>query len=308
MLTRTTVHGYFDDNILGAVERCGDHLGEPPAGRPRQRHWTIHARQVVLATGAIERPVVFDGNDVPGVMLAGAAHRYATRYGVAVGRSVVVFTTSDSGYRAAIGLADLGVRVAAVVDPRPAVADTLAVALAGRGIIHRPAHVVVRAVSRQALRAVEVAPFDATRGVLAGPAERIAADALAVSGGWTPTVHLASQAGTAPVFDDAIQAFVPGTPLQAWRAAGAAAGRLDLAAALGSGAEAGGEAAGAAGFPCRKPKPPAVSDGYPRPTRWRWPRFPRRVGAPKSSSTSSTTSPRRTSLSPFAKVSVRSST
>lgn len=77
LMTRTSVYGYFDGNVLGAVERVGDHLAEPPVFRPRQRHWTIHARRVVLATGAIERPLVFTGNDTPGVMLASAGLAYA---------------------------------------------------------------------------------------------------------------------------------------------------------------------------------------------------------------------------------------
>jgi sarcosine oxidase subunit alpha len=118
LLPRTTVFGYYDHNYLGLLERVTDHLGpKAPPHLPRQRLWKVRARQVVLATGAIERPLVFAGNDRPGVMLAGAARSYLNRYGVRPGRSAV-FTNNDSAYATALDLyaAKVGVTV---IDSRP---------------------------------------------------------------------------------------------------------------------------------------------------------------------------------------------
>ena len=88
LLPRTTVWGYYDDNTLAALERVTDHKRTARKGEPRQRHWTIRAGRVVLATGAFERPLVFPGNDRPGVMLASAAERYASEFGVLPGEKI----------------------------------------------------------------------------------------------------------------------------------------------------------------------------------------------------------------------------
>ena len=118
-MPRSTAFGYYDHNFVTVLERVTDHLGPTGGNVPRQRIWRVRARQVVLATGAIERPLVFRNNDRPGVMLASAVSTYVNRYGVAPGRRVVVFTNNDSAYRAALDLVDAGVDVRAVVDVRP---------------------------------------------------------------------------------------------------------------------------------------------------------------------------------------------
>ena len=120
-LQRTTAFGAYDDGFVLALERRTDHLGpSAPKHLSRQRVWRIRARSVVVATGAHERPVVFADNDRPGIMLAGAARTFLNRYGVLPGREVVVFTTNDSAYDAALDLHRAGVRVQAVVDARSA--------------------------------------------------------------------------------------------------------------------------------------------------------------------------------------------
>ena len=134
VLPRTTAFGYYDHNSVWLVERTGDHL-PPGSATYRQRLWKVRAKQVVLATGAIERPLVFADNDRPGIMLAGAARTYANRYGALPGRRVVVMTNNDSAYQAALDLAQAGVTVAAIVDLRGN-ADSAAVA-AARGRKHR---------------------------------------------------------------------------------------------------------------------------------------------------------------------------
>ena len=120
VLRRTTAFGYLDHNYLALAERVADHLPVPPPNQPRQRVWRVRAKQVVLAAGAIERPLVFAGNDRPGIMLAGAARTYLNRYAVRPGERVAVFTNNDSAYAAAIDCKRAGVAVEAIIDPRPA--------------------------------------------------------------------------------------------------------------------------------------------------------------------------------------------
>jgi sarcosine oxidase subunit alpha len=108
LLPRTTVWGYYDDNSIAALERVTDHKSAPGKGEPRHRHWSIRAGSVVLATGAFERPLVFPGNDRPGVMLAGAAERYANEFGILPGQKIALFVNNDSAYRAAAAMKKAG--------------------------------------------------------------------------------------------------------------------------------------------------------------------------------------------------------
>lgn len=235
---RTSVFGYFDDNVLGALERVAEH--EPAPHQPRHRLLRIHAAKVVIATGAIERPLVFAGNDRPGVMLASAVHRFANRHGVAVGRRVVAFVNNDAGIDSALGAARCGVSVTDLVDPRNTIDPERVAALTALGIRLHAGHVVTAAQGTKGLRAVRVAPFDAHSGETAARGWKLRCDALMVSGGYTPQLSLCSQAGTPPRFDPLLDSFVPGEPLQSWRVAGAAGGGLALADALREGANDGG--------------------------------------------------------------------
>ncbi len=119
LLPRTTAFGYYHQNFVGLCQRLTDHLPSAPDGAPRERMWKVRAKQVVLAQGSIERPLVFHGNDRPGVMLAGSARSYLNRYGVKVGNEVVVVTSHDSAWLAALDLAKAGVKVSAIVDIGP---------------------------------------------------------------------------------------------------------------------------------------------------------------------------------------------
>lgn len=248
LLPRTTVYGYYDGNVLGAVERVQDHLAERDADLPRHRHWTIHAGRVVLATGAIERPLVFVGNDLPGVMLASAVERHLARYAAAPGRSAVVVGTNDSIYRTAEMLLAAGVEVRAVVDTRPVVPQRFTHRIASDGIPLHAGTVVTHATGGQRLRRIHLARADRLGQTKDGWREIIEAEVLAVSGGWTPTIHLASQAGGAPVWRADLDAFVPGTPREAWIAAGAINGAAGLAETLADGARAATDALTALGL------------------------------------------------------------
>jgi len=123
LMPRTTVFGWYDDMVFGAVERVQKHVASPSPDLPMERLWRIVAKQAILAAGAEERPIVFGGNDKPGVMTAGAARTYLNRYGVAVGGKVAIFTNGGSGYRTAADLVAQGVDVTAIIDARPQSAD-----------------------------------------------------------------------------------------------------------------------------------------------------------------------------------------
>ena len=169
LMPRTTVFGAYDSGVYGALERVSDHLPKPLPGQPRQRLWRIIAKRTVLATGSIERPLVFGDNDRPGVMLAGAVRTYLNRYAVLPGECAVVYADNDSGDATAADLRAAGIKVAAVVDTR-------------RGAS------VVRALGGNALRAVEIHEGSRTR--------RIDCDLLAMSGGWMPNQALATHHGS----------------------------------------------------------------------------------------------------------------
>jgi sarcosine oxidase subunit alpha len=236
VLTRTTVFGCFD-GAYGAVERVADHLPVPGV-LPRQRLWRIVAPKSVLATGAIERPLVFGGNDTPGVMLAGAARTYANRFAVKPGARAVVFANNDDGAAAVADLIEAGVSVAALVDTRPDAPDSVLRAAKERGVAAFAGASVAAAKGGLALARVDLG------GAASG--RSIDCDLLAVSGGWTPAVHLASHHGGKPVWNERVAAFVPGKMPPGMAAAGAVAARFSARDAVLSGRQAGRRVAGLA--------------------------------------------------------------
>ncbi|WP_211370456.1 2Fe-2S iron-sulfur cluster-binding protein [Nonomuraea turkmeniaca] len=251
VLPRTTVFGHYDDNHLLAVERRTNHLGgAAPAHVARERVWRIRARRVVLATGAHERPIAFAGNDLPGVMLADAARTYVNRYGVLPGRRAVVFTTGDSAYAAAMDLVAAGVKVAAIVDVRPAPGAGWADRAREAGIEVLAGHVVTAAAGDGQVSSVLAGPHPETGAPAVGE-RSFDADLLLVSGGWNPVVHLFSQSGGTLRYDEALSTLVPGASRQAVEVVGAARGVFTLAGCLEDGATGGGApaAAQAAGEP-----------------------------------------------------------
>ena len=261
VLTRTTAFGYYDDNMIVAVERCADHVPAPPAHCPRQRTWWIRAKEVVLATGAIERPLAFEQNDLPGVMLASAARTYALQYGVRLDGRAVVFTNNDSAYEAIEPLLDAGTDVVAVVDARedgPG-GDALAV-LERSGIELIAGSVVMRAIGRT-VEGVEVRSLSPDGASVGDASRRMPCDFVFVSGGWSPTVHLFSQSQGRLRFDEERAAFVPGESAQRERSAGAARGLARLSECLADGVAAGADAARAAGFEAgAEPSCPSVRE------------------------------------------------
>ncbi len=257
---RGTVFGYHDHNFLTIAERRTDHLPLRRRAGPRERIWRVRAKQVVLATGAIERPMVFANNDRPGIMLASAVATYLNRYGVRAGTRAVVCTNNDSAYGTALDLVSAGIPVAAVVDARPAPHGDLAGRARKAGIAVIGNAVVADAKGRKRVSGVEVRTLDAERRALVGPATFIRCDLVAMSGGWSPAVHLHAQSGGCPRFDDARACFVPGAPAQAERSAGACNGTFALGACVSEGLAAGIEAARLAGFGDRDPGEDGIFD------------------------------------------------
>ena len=248
LLPRTTVAGYYDHNALTMLERVADHGPAPEPHQPRQRLWQVRAKQVVLATGALERPLVLANNDRPGVMLAGAVRGYVNRHAVRPGRRAVVFTNNDSAYGTALDLAKAGIDVAALVDLRAETPLGWVAALDDAGIEIMAGRVVSAVEGRRAVEAVRVGKLNDTgTGLVGGLGRRLDCDLLCLSGGWTPSLHLLSQSGAKLLWDEGLGCFLPGRAQQAVRVAGAANGAFSLGDCLALGAEAGNRAANDAG-------------------------------------------------------------
>jgi sarcosine oxidase subunit alpha len=243
LLTRTTAFGYFPHNLIGLNQRLSDHLAYPPQGPPRERLWQVRARSVVLATGAIERPLVFPGNDRPGILLAGSAQTYLNRYGVRVGTRAVVVTSGDDAYQTALDLHAAGVTIAAVADLRAEVAGALPDAVRRAGIDVLAGSTVLGTTGNLRVNSITLG---SVLGDKVRPGRRIACDTVLMSGGYTPSVHLFSQSRGKLQWNDALKAFVPGASAERERSAGACRGVYDLADVLTDGAATGAAAAGAA--------------------------------------------------------------
>ncbi len=217
LLIRTTAFGYYHDNFIGAVQRLTDHL-PAPKDEPREKLWRIRAGEVILAQGAIERPLVFDGNDTPGVMLASAARIYALRYGVAIGNSVALMAAHDSGWQDIFALARAGLGIAAIIDVRETIDAALIAEANAMGIATKLGFSVIGVGGRHGVKSVEICRNDGSQKSV------ISCDALLMAGGWTPSVHLWSHSKGTLKWRDDIGAYVPDQPNENVRCVGACAG------------------------------------------------------------------------------------
>lgn len=219
LMPRTTVLGAYDHGVYGAVERVSDHLGAAPKGAVRQSFWRIQATQCLLTAGATERPIAFANNDRPGIMMASALRSFANRWAALAGRKVAIFTNNDDAFRTAVDLKAAGADIVAIVDTR-ADAPTLP------GYNHLRGAEVIDTRGRLGLRSITIRHSD-------GRKETLPCDALGVSGGWNPNVHLTCHQRGRPTWREDLAAFVPGADLPAGlQVAGAAAGEMSTAAAL----------------------------------------------------------------------------
>lgn len=242
ILLRTTVFGIYDGSTCGALQRVADHLPVPPVHQPRQRMWKVVAKRIVLAAGAVERPIVFGGNDRPGVMMASAVRTYLNRFAVVSGRRAVVFGATDDGWTTAFDLAAAGIEVAAIVDVRQEVAPSL---LATAKKLNVPVHLcseVTEAIGGRSVQRIVVR--ERNRKLVS-----LSADMLAISGGWSPNLALTTHLGARPQWREDIGIYVPGAGgPKGMSVVGAAAGSFGLVDALREGAAAGAAAAAAMGY------------------------------------------------------------
>lgn len=246
LLPRTTAFGWYPHNHLGLCERVTDHLAQPDPNLPRERMWQVRAKEVVLATGAIERPIAFPENDRPGIMMAEAARIYVNRFGAKPGSRAVVFTACDSAYRAALDLREAGIAILAIADLRRSPSGHWVERARAAGVDVRPASVVTGTTGRLRVTSVKLARLDSDGRV--GASEEIACDLVLMSGGFTPSVHLFSQSRGKLVYDETLHAYLPGTSAERERSAGACRGLYDLSEVLADGHSAGEKAARAAGY------------------------------------------------------------
>ena len=201
--TRTQVSGLYDHGYVLAEERVADHT--PGDGRPKKRLWRIRTGKTIAATGALERPLPFAGNDLPGVMLASAVRDYIVNWAVSPGDRVVIVTNNDDAYRTAIAVHRAGLTVPAVLDARLEAKGELADEVRALGIPVLTNRGIAKVKGGKRVTGVAVCSQAGEGAVL----EQIACDAVAMSGGWSPVVHLWSHCGGKLLWDDAQACFRP---------------------------------------------------------------------------------------------------
>jgi sarcosine oxidase subunit alpha len=249
LMDRAMVAGVYDHGYALAHQRVAE--GTPGDGRPRHRLWRIRAGRIVAAAGAIERPLAFAGNDVPGVMLAGAVRDYLALWGVAPGARTVVVTNNDDAYRTALMLAAAGMAVPAIIDARPDALGPLPDRARAEGIAVHAGRAIARVHGGKRVTGVSMCPHAGEGSVLTD----IDCDIVAMSGGWSPAVHLWSHCGGKLTWDAGQAHFAPDPARPPTGAdgrgfviaAGAAAGHLHHAATVGDAAAAGRRAANEVG-------------------------------------------------------------
>ena len=209
MLSRTSAFALHDMNLVLAAEQVQDHLplAQRAAGQPRQRMHRIRAERVVLATGAIERPLVFGNNDVPGILTASALTTYLNRYAVAVGKRVLLQTSNDHVYQGACDLARAGCSVV-LADTRTVLNPEWEKRARASGVDVRAGYGIAHARGGRSVSGAQLVRLDATSNVVAGTGPHIDCDAIGSSGGLSPTVHLYCHDGGRPHWDDGKLAFV----------------------------------------------------------------------------------------------------
>jgi len=229
LMPRTTAIGYWHDNFVALAERVTDHLPNAAIGPVREEMHRIRASRVILAQGGIERPLVFNGNDRPGVMLASAAQTFLNKYGVAIGHDVAVFTSHDSAYQVAFDLFDANVRIPAIIDLRSDVDESLKDAARSRGVELILGASITKTSGKLRVKSCEVyVPASGIKRILQ-------CDAIAMSGGWTPSLHLWSHSKGGIKWDTSLSAYVPDVANENAVCIGACNGDFGIAAALKAG-------------------------------------------------------------------------
>ena len=216
-LSQATVWAYREQNLLMISERS------PANENVFQRSWRVRASRVLMATGAIERNLVFANNDRPGVMMASAIQAYVNRYATKPGKRVVLFANNNSIYSVARDLRAAGIDLVAIIDSRSRV-EALPDDLQDVRVLSN--HVIEQCHGRKRVHSVTI------RERSSGAASRLCCDLVGISGGWNPTVHLYSQSRSLLEYNTELATFVPGKALQECQCIGSAAAIFNLDALL----------------------------------------------------------------------------
>ena len=230
---RSQVFGYYDHNMMVMSERTKDHIENPTKYTPRQKLWYIRAKQVIISTGSIERPLVFGNNDRPGIMLSSAAKEYMKVYGALVGKKPIIFTNNDSGYETAIEFKKNGIDPL-VLDVREESESSIIKEAKNLSIKIKFSYGVINTHGYLKVNSATIGKLNKEKSDYE-KVEKILCDCICVSGNWTPTVHLSSQSGNKLKFDDSISAFVPNKPRQNENTLGSANGLFSLEETLNEG-------------------------------------------------------------------------
>lgn len=223
---RAQVFGYYDHNMMVMLERTKDHIEKPRKYTPRQRLWYMRAKEVIISTGSIERPLVFGNNDRPGIMLASAAKEYLKVYGVLVGKKPIIFTNNDSGYDLAIDFKKNGINPM-ILDIRSDTKSSVVQEVKNLNIDIKFSYGVVNAKGYKKVNSALIGKLNKEKNGYEN-LETINCDCICVSGNWTPTVHLSSQSGNKLKFDEKTNAFIPDKPRQSESTIGSAKGSFTL--------------------------------------------------------------------------------
>ncbi len=232
---RSQVFGYYDHNMLVMFERVSDHLEKKSKFTPRQRLWYIRAKETILSTGSIERPIVFGNNDTPGIFLSAAAKEYMKVYGVLVGKKPLIFTNNDSAYETALEFKKNNVEPI-ILDTRKEHSSELIDEAKSKGIDIRFSHGVIVANGYKKVKSAKIGKLNKDKNSFE-KIETVDCDCICVSGFWTPSVHLASQSGNKLKYEEKIDAFIPDKKKQHETSVGAANGLFTLEESLKHGFE-----------------------------------------------------------------------
>ena len=228
IVSNTTCFAYLHYNLLLAIQDLEPEKGLNKTHNVRQRIWKIRSKQVVLATGSIERPIIFNNNDRPGIMLANSARKYLNKYGVAVGKNLVFFTNNDSAYETAIDFLEQGINIEAIVDIRSETNGHFPKKAKEIGITILNGYEISNTFGRLRIKEVQLRKLTNNNINENKSSINIKCDTICVSGGWTPTVHLFTQSKGRLKYRDFDGSFIPDEAFQNSLCVGSCNGDYDL--------------------------------------------------------------------------------
>ena len=227
--TRTSVAAYHGYNFLLARENLTDHLPlNKKKDKIRQRLLKIRAKKVIAATGSIERPLIFNNNDRPGIILSSAIKKYSDYYGVVCGKENILFTNNDSAYETAISLFNKGIKINAIIDIREKVNSEITNHAEKIGIKIYNSYTIVDTSGYRRIKEVSIMKLSKDGQSVTGSKIKIKCNCLGISGGWTPAVHLFTQSGGKLKFDNEDNVFIPSKYPSDQISIGSSNGEFDL--------------------------------------------------------------------------------